>query len=60
MNLLQVDVNSNNELLFGNKIQNSVLQFEMICSIGTVYIRVRDSEKKSQYYKIVCTIEKRN
>ena len=58
MNLLQVYVNSNNELLFGNKMQNSLLQFEMICSIWTIYIRARGSEKKNQYYKTVHIIEK--
>ena len=46
MNLLQVDEDYCNELLFGNKMQNILFQFGMVCSIGTVYLQTEDIEDK--------------
>ena len=38
MNLLKVNENCSNEILFGSKIQNILLQFGVVYSIGTVYL----------------------
>jgi len=43
--LLRIGENSNNEQLFGKKMQNILLQFGMICSIGTVYLRSEDIDE---------------
>ena len=45
LNLLRIDENGNNEQLFGKKMQNILLQFGMICSIGTVYLRSEDIDE---------------
>ena len=58
MDLLRVDENGNNEQLFGNKMQNILLQFGMVCSIGTVYVRNEDNENKRKHFKTICIIEK--
>ena len=52
MNLLQIDENCN-EILFGSKIQDILLQFRMVCSIGTVYLQTEDIEEKRKYFKTI-------
>ena len=59
MNLLQIDENCN-EILFRSKMQDILLQFGMVCSIGTIYIRTEDMEEKRKYFKTNYIIEKGN
>ena len=46
VNLLQLDENRCNEILFRSKKQDILLRFGMVCSIGTVYMQTEDMEDK--------------